>query len=59
MGGLGGLGEALGGLGGPSTVSYGKRVLKSGSLTPSGTFLGSPFRILFEPWTNIFHVCTR
>ena len=40
-GGLGGLGEALGGLGGPSTISYGKRNPKSGSLTP---FLGPHFR---------------
>ena len=58
-GGLGGLGEALGGLGGPSTVSYGKRNPKSGSLTPSDTFLGTPFWTLFEPWAHIFHVCSR
>ena len=58
-GSLGGLGEALGGLGGPSTVSYGKRSLKSGSLTPSDTFFGTPFWSLFEPWAHFFHECSR
>ena len=58
-GSLGGLGEALEGLGGPSTISYGKWNLKSGSLTPSATFFGTPFWTLFEPWAHFFHECSR
>ena len=58
-GGLGGLGEVLGDLGGPSTASYGTRGLKSGSLTPSATFFGTPFWTLFEPWAHFFHECSR
>ena len=58
-GGLGGLGEALGGLRGPSRVRYGKRTLKSSSLTPSATFFGTPFWTLFEPWAHFFHECSR
>ena len=58
-GGLGGLGEALGGLRGHSKIWYGKRTLKSGSLTPSDTFFGTPFWTLFEPWAHFFHECSR
>ena len=58
-GGLGGLGGVLGDLGGPSTASYRKRELKSGSLTPSATFFGTPFWTLFEPWAHFFHECSR
>ena len=58
-GGLGGLGGVLGDLGGSSTVSYRKRGLKSGSLTPSDTFFGTPFWTLFEPWAHFFPECSR
>ena len=36
-----------------------KRTLKSGSLTPSATFFGTPFWTLFEPWAHLFHECSR